>query len=446
MFIMKKASLLTILVALVFAILTACSGESTAEPENSEVFGSDAKDATTLKYWTFAGLHVDLFKDAAERWNKTHPDRQIKLIAETFPYDQMHNNLLLALQSGTGAPDIVDIEISRFPNYLQGEPQLLPMNEYIKPVMDKFVKSRFEIYAKNGKYYGLPTHVGTTVIYYNKDIMNEAGVDIDSIKTWDDFVEAGKKVVANTDAMMTAVPTGDYIPYWAMISQQGSDFFNENGEPIIANETNIKTLQFLHDIIYKHKIAEIMPGGEPHAEEFYAYMLEGGAASIWMPAWYMSRFTDNMPDLKGKIEIRPMPSWGGDSNRSAGMGGTGTVVTNQTEHAKLAKDFLAFAKLTKESNIKIWKILGFVPPRWDVWDSDAIREDENVYYEYFGDYIFDVFLDLKDDINPVHLTKYTPDVATLFGTNVFNSVLRQQTQTAEEALKQVQQKIENKME
>lgn len=442
---MKKISFLAVLIGLMALVLVACSGDSSSsQPEESEVIGSDAENATELTYWTFVELHMDFFKDAVPRWNKAHPDRQIKLVAETFPYDQMHNNLLLSLQSGTGAPDIADIEITRFPNYLQGEPQLLPMNEHVEPVIDKFVKSRFEIYSKDGKYYGMPTHVGTSVMYYNKEIMKKAGVDIDSIKTWDDYVEAGKKVVANTDAKMTTVHTGDYMTFWQMISQQDSDFFNKNGELTVANETNIKTLQFLKDMVYKHEIAELTPGGQPHAEEFYAYMLEGGAASVSMPAWYMGRFIDYMPDLKGKIAIRPMPAWEEGGKRSAGMGGTGTVVTNQTEHEKLAKDFLAFAKLSKEANKKIWTVLGFVPPRWDVWESKAVQED-NKYYQYFGDNIFDTFLKVKDEINPVNLTQYTPDVATEINTNVFNSVLRQQSETAEEALKKAEEKLKNKM-
>ncbi|WP_404455492.1 ABC transporter substrate-binding protein [Virgibacillus necropolis] len=441
---MKKKNLLALIFGIMALFLVACSGDSessSGEATESEVIGSDVENATELTYWTFVELHMDFFKDAVPRWNEANPDRPIKLVAETFPFDQMHNNLLLALQSGTGAPDIADIEIGRFPNYLQGEPQLLPMNEYVDPVIDKFVKSRFEIYGKDGKYYGMPTHVGTSVMYYNKEIMDAAGVDIDSIKTWDDYVEAGKKVVANTDAMMTTAHSGDYMTYFQMISQRGSDFFNDEGELTVYNEANVKTLEFLHDMIYKYEIAELTPGGDPHAEEFYAYMNDGGAASVSMPAWYMGRFLDYMPDLKGKMAIRPMPAWEAGGNRSAGMGGTGTVVTNQTEHAELAKEFLAFAKLTKEANKKIWTVLGFVPPRHDVWESEAIKAD-NKYYEYFGDDIFDTFLAVKDEINAVNVTEYTPDVATEINTNVFNSVLRQQSATAEEALKQAQETIE----
>jgi len=442
---MKKKSLLSILCALMMVMLMACSGggKSTSgeNATDKEVIGGDEKGATELKFWTFAELHMDFFKDAVPRWNELNPDKKIKLVAETFPFDQMHNNLLLALQSGKGAPDIVDIEVGRFPNYMQGEPQFLPMNELVEPEKESFIESRLDLYSKDGKYYGMPTHVGATVMYYNKEIMDKAGVDIDAIKTWDDYVEAGKKVAENTDAVMTNVQTGDIIQFQAMIAQQGSDFTDEDGSITLDNEKNIETLQFLSDMVNKHKIAEAMPGGDPHAEEFYAYMNEGKAASVLMPLWYMGRFTDYMPDLKGKMVIRPMPAWEEGGGRSVGMGGTGTVVTNQTKHPELAKEFLAFAKLSKEGNIKLWTVLGFDPPRWDVWEDPAIRED-NKFYQYFGNDIFDTLLSIKDEIPNINVNENYPDAVTEINTNTLNNVLRQNSQTPEEALKQAQKTVE----
>jgi arabinosaccharide transport system substrate-binding protein len=444
---MKMKSLLSILLGLSMCfLLVACKGgnSTSGEATESEVIGGDVEDATELKYWTFVELHMEFFKDAVPRWNELHPDKPIKLVAETFPYDQMHNNLLLALQSGKGAPDISDIEVGRFPNFLQGEPQLLPMNEYVEPEMDNFIESRLDIYAKDGNYYGMPTHVGATVMYYNKEIMDQAGVDIESIKTWDDYVEAGKKVVANTDAVMTTVHTGDATTFQQMISQQESDLFDADGNLTVDSEKNVNTLSLLNDMLYTHKIAELTPGGEPHAEEFYAFMNEGKAASISMPMWYMGRFTDYMPDLKGKMVIRPMPAWEEGGDRSVGIGGTGTVVTNQTEHAELAKEFLAFAKLSKEANIKLWTVLGFDPPRWDVWEDPAVRED-NKFYQYFGNDIFDTLLEIKDEINGIKVTEHYPDVLTELNTNTLNNVLRQKSQSPEEALKQAQETVEANM-
>ncbi|GAB2556944.1 ABC transporter substrate-binding protein [Gracilibacillus alcaliphilus] len=438
---MKKNLLLSTFVMFLL-LLAACGGggDESADAEDVTTVGEDIEGATELSLWVFAAQHVDFYEDAAESWNEENPDQPISLKVETYPYDQMHNNLLLALQSGSGAPDIVDIEIGRFPNFLEGEPQLLPMNDYVEPVIDEFVESRFEIYSKDGNYYGLPTHVGASVMYYNTEIMDEAGVDIDSIETWEDFKNAGEQVVANTDSVMFNSFPGDHLTFFQLIAQQESDYLDENGAPTMNRQENIDALQLLVDM-QEMGIAEVAPGNEPHAEEYYAYMNDGGAAAINMPIWYMGRFIDNMPDLEGKMVVRPMPAFEEGGNRSAGMGGTGTVVTNQTDSPELAQEFLAYAKLSEEGNIKLWTVLGFDPIRHSVWDDPRVLED-NRYFEYFGDDIFDTLNEVRDEIAAVNVRTLTPDVATEMNTSVLNNVLRDGSQTPEEALNAAQETLE----
>ena len=99
----------------------------------------------------------------------------------------------------------------------------------------------------------------------------------------------------------------------------------------------------------------------------------------------------------------------------------------------MAKEFLAFAKLSEESNIKIWTDLGFDPPRHDVWDSPELKES-NQFTEYFGDGLFDMLIEIKDEINPLNITSETPLARDLIETNVLHNVIREQSQTPEEAL------------
>lgn len=432
----KVRALFSALLVSMVLVMTACSGGDNSAPATSEdtkTAGEDIENATELSFWTFAGTHADFYVNAAERWNEQHKDKPIKLKVENYPFDQMHNNLLMALQSGSGAPDLVDIELAKFPNFLKGDIQLEPLNDLIEPELDKFTE-RINIYAKDGNFYGAPTHLGASVVYYNTEIMDQAGVDIDSIVTWDDYVEAGKKVVEATGKPMTTIATNWY-GIWPYVAQRGSDFFDENGKITLDSEKNIETLEFINDLVNKHKIAELTPGGNYHTEEFYGAMNQGSQASLVIPMYYMKDFTTYMPDLKGKMQIRPMPKWSDSEYQSVTMGGTGTAVTNQSEHVELAKEFLYFAKLSKEGNIQLWKELGFDPPRWDVWEDPQMRED-NVFYQYFHDDIFDILLDIKENIAPIQLNEYTPDVLTEIDSNIMHSVLREQKLTPEEALKQ----------
>ncbi|TCL76773.1 L-arabinose-binding protein [Hydrogenispora ethanolica] len=399
--------------------------------------GYAAPKATTLTFWTFQELHKGFWDDAVATWNKAHPAQPIALKTEVYNYDEMHNKLLVALQSGVGAPDLADIEISKFANYLKGKtPQLVSLNSIVKPVLSKCIKARFDNYAKNGQYYGVDYHVGATVMYYNKEYLDKAGVDANKILTWDDYVAAGKKVVAATGKPMTTVEVTEQWTFYPLLSQYGSDIFAKNGKVILDSPANVKVLTFLKDMIYKDKIAIPAPGGYHHSEEYWAFMNKGGAASLMMPMWYMGRFVQYMPDLKGKMIIRPLPAWKKGGNRSAGMGGTGTVITAQSKNKALALKLMAAAKLSKEGAIKTWTLLGFDPIRWDVWSDPAMKAD-NQYTNYFGKDIFNMLTDIKDEIGPTVITEKYPLAIDLIKKNVSFKALKEQSATPEQVLKEV---------
>ncbi len=437
---MKRTTIFCIAILAVLVIL--CGGCS----KKSEDAAKTEQDAgkTILSFWTFQELHKQFMDDAVATWNQAHPDSQLEIKTDVYPYDEMHNKLLIALQSGTGAPDIADIEISKFANYLKGSnPSLVPLNDIIEPEIQNFIKARLDNYAKDGKYYGIDYHVGATVMYYNKEILDQAGVDPDAIVTWDDYINAGKQVVAKTGIPMTTLEVTEHWSYYPLINQQGSDFFAPNGDVILDNEIDVKTLQFLYDMLYTSKIAVPAPGGYHHAEEYWAFMNKKGAASVMMPMWFMGRFVQYMPDLKGKIIIRPLPVWQEGGKRSAGMGGTGTVITNQCKDQALTKRFLAEAKLSREGAIKTWTILGFDPIRWDVWD-DPKMSAPNKYTDYFGDGVFAMLKEIKDEINPIVITDKFPAAVSLVQKSVIFKALEEKSQTPQEALKSAADELRSK--
>ena len=218
---------------------------------------ASAAEPTTFTFWTFQQFHVKLFEEGAAAWNKEHPDKPIKIQAEVYPYEDMHTKLLVALQSGVGAPDFADIEITKFPNYLKGSNiQLVPLNDIIEPQIDKFIKARFDIYSKDGKYYGADYHVGATVMYYNTEILKAADVDPDKIATWDDYIAAGKQVVEKTGKPMTTVEVTDQWTQWPLISQKGSDFLDKDKKISMDDEINISVLQFQYAMVYKQVVVQ----------------------------------------------------------------------------------------------------------------------------------------------------------------------------------------------
>ena len=138
---------------------------------------ASAEGVTTFTMWTFIAQHQEFFEKAAERWNSVYPDRPIAVEVTTIGYDDMHNKFKVALQADEGAPDMCDVELGQFPNVLAYSDKLLDLTEAMSPYMADLVQARLEIYAKDGKYYGAPLHVGAMVCFYDKAMLEQAGVN-----------------------------------------------------------------------------------------------------------------------------------------------------------------------------------------------------------------------------------------------------------------------------
>lgn len=358
-------------------ILTGCGASSDTET------GGGA-----LELWTYQAAHEEFYNTMVDSWNEANPDEQITLSISVLPYEDMHNKLLVCASSGKGCPDLADIEIKRFPLFLEGgEVPFYDMTSRVEDSDSEYVESRLDLYGKDGSYYGIPFHVGADVMYYNEDILAEAGVDSSAIKTWDDYIKAGYQVTEATGKPMTVVETSENLVIWAMLVQYGADITTADGQPNINAPGAEKVYSEVQQLI-KDGVIQVAPGGFVHSEDFYGFMNNGGAASLPMPMWYLNRFTDYMPDLSGSISISTLPINPDNPEISTvGIGGTGTVVMNSSDNAELAADFLAYAKLSEEGGILAWNLLGFDPVNVSVWDK---LETPAEYNEYFVNNPLDV--------------------------------------------------------
>lgn len=417
---LKKGLSSILSITMILLLLVGCgNGDATTTTANSEG-GTDAAvtegvpaddestigkntfidGATELALWTFQELHVDFYTDMADKWNEANPDQPINLTVTNQESSAMHTKMLVALTSGEGGPDIADIEVGHFANFVDEDDVLLvPLNDVVEPEEDNVVMSRIEMYSGNdGNYYGICFHVGMSVAYYNMDIMNEAGVDPSTIVTWDDYVAAGKIVLEKTGKPMTSVETGDLFLPQCMMLEKNAQYVTEDGQPNIDTPEHAEVITYIRQML-TDGVAGIAPGGGFHEEEWYGYFNDGGAASIIMPLWYMGRFTDYMSDLDGKMAIYPIPVWNEGDTRGVTQGGTGTGVTIQSQHQDLAKEYLAYAKLSVEGNTYEWEKLGFDPIRTSLWTDPAITENaDNKYLKFFATNPFDVLNEIGFDV------------------------------------------------
>lgn len=387
-----------------------------------------AQEVTDLSMWVFVNDHGDFMQAQAERWNEENPDRPISITYTFMEYTAMHDNLLAALLTGTGAPDLADIEISKFALFTKGDIRLLDLSEVVDPYRADIIETRLAPYQVGGAQYGIDYHLGAFLMYYNREVMEAAGVNPDDIVTWDDYVEAGLQVTrdtdgdGNTDVYMTTVEAGDVFTARSLMLMNGGGAYNADGELILDSPENVEALQFMQDLVRVHGIAVPAPGGNHHTPDYFAALASGQYASVWMPQWYMIRFPNSMADLEGKMIVRPMPIFEEGGYTTTMGGGTGTAVTDQTpeNERQLAMEFLAFAKLSYEGNVALWTDLGFDPMRPDVYEDPRLLEPSDFWS---GEVPFEILLSELGNVAPEYTGPQYPELATIMRTTAMYDLI-----------------------
>ncbi len=429
----------------------AAAGDDAAAEEEIPTSTFGDPNGTHMEMWTFVELHGQHYGNMVEMWNEQNPDRTIEITCTTYPYADMHTKLLTSLTAGTGAPDICDVEIGQFPNVVEGlDTWLVPQDDAAAPYLDTMVPARMDVYAgSDGHYYGIPYHVGATVMYYNMAVLEEAGLtqaDVDAVVTWDDYVALGEKYL---DAI--GRPEGKY---WTSVDTAGCDWLSiamaEYGDdwsggfegPANVNLESVNKMLTMQQEWVNNGLAQVSPDGHVDLEAGFQNILDHNIVSFPKAMWYMSRFTNYMPEESGNWYIAKCPVFEAGQPCSVGIGGTGTVVTQQAGDPDLASEFLCWAKMSEEGEQLIWDNLGFDVCNTALWNDDAFAHDDNNQYNaFFINYPYDVLYSIKDDIGAVYTTAISPTINEQFCNITLNDILENGVDV-EEALQTAQDVVD----
>ena len=116
--------------------------------------------------------------------------------------DQFKETVISAIKAGN-APDLFPVPSGMKLSAALKEGWFMPMNEYLpQEFLDSFATGALNegITTMDGKIYALPesANIINTLMFYNKNVLTEAGVDVNNLpKTWSEFTAVCKQI---TDA------------------------------------------------------------------------------------------------------------------------------------------------------------------------------------------------------------------------------------------------------
>ena len=202
----------------------ATQGESVAEVESSAA-QETTKDPVTLTYWQHSSAARDeMMTELVKDFEAQNPDIKIKL--EFIPEGDYSQKLVPSLATDT-APDVFQIQ-SGMVAKLAAAGAIQPLDENVMPadmIEKEFVPATVNGLKYNDQYYGMPTDVQTIILFWNKALVAEAGLDAENgPQTWEEFFDWARKLTKRDgDALVQSGWGGKgYVPeLLSFIEQKG---------------------------------------------------------------------------------------------------------------------------------------------------------------------------------------------------------------------------------
>ncbi|MBX3589390.1 MAG: ABC transporter substrate-binding protein [Burkholderiaceae bacterium] len=313
----------------------------------------------------------------AADFEKENPGIKVKPVY-SGTYQESIVKALTAFKSGQ--PPHVAVLLSTDMFTLIDEDAIVPIDGLATSADDrKWLGGFYDSFMMNsrtgGKTWGVPFQRSTIVLYWNKELFKEAGLDPDKgPANWDQMVEYAKKLT-KTDASGNVTQWGVKIPssgfpYWlfqGLTTPNGALLMNEAGtETYFDKPEVIEALQYWVDLSAKHKV---MPGGVIEWGTTPKDFFEKKAAMIWTTTGNLTNIRTNAGFPFG---VAMLPE---KKRRGSPTGGGNFYIFKKTSPEEQAAA-LKFAKwATAPQRAAQWSIAtGYVAVTPAAWETPEMKK------------------------------------------------------------------------
>ena len=268
--------------------------------------------------------------------------------------------------SNNDAPDILNIDV--FADY-QADDLLLPAKEYVSDeTYAKFYDAFLEQSNIDGTIWAIPDLASARAMYYNKDILDAAGVAVPT--TWDELKDACQKIKAYDSSIypwgidMTTDEGQAAFAYY--IWNNGSDFTDASGNWTLNDPKNVEAIEYAISLV-----KDGYTNSDPATETRYALQDLFGAGKLAMvigpnsiPTYIADNYAKaNTPESEQiNFAFAAIPTNGSNSSVSAGVMDRFMCFDNghSAEKIEAIKTFFDF--FYEDTRYSDWVLMeGFLP-------------------------------------------------------------------------------------
>ena len=281
---------------------------------------------------------------------------------------------------GVGMPDAFKLNNADIP-WLVDAGALLDLTDLVEPYRDLLPQVAWDMVTYQGRIWAIPANSPAGGMFYRYDVLQEFGIDPDELTTWDSWLEAGQRVVTESngeihwfsaprDRMSGAITE-------AIIQQHRGEILNQDGEVTVNSEEFIAALNFVREIVDMELAADI----EDWTAPWFESMREGTVAVYPSGTWFVQTMISQAPETLGLWYFTPFPAMYEGGDRYPNFLCAAVFISSNTDNVEGAFEWCKAWTLDRVGSLDIGlKTLGI-----SVVSNTALSDDfVNMPHEFFA--------------------------------------------------------------
>lgn len=393
-----------------------------------------------LVIWISSEADRAYYEDMVKRY-RADVDPGFQAEVRAYGFREMPDKLAVAIRTGIGAPDVVQLEESFFSLYLAGEIPFVDLTDRVaKSGLNRAIlPQRWPLFSYRGRIYGVPQSLSAILLYYRADLFAELGIRPEEIDTWEKFIAVGRRIHAD-DRYMLAL---DASYFDILLRQRGQDLFDASGNLTITTPLAVDTLEWIVKL-KEMGVATLPPRGSIFDPVFITSDLSSGRVLTVLGAdWFALDLLKGMaPDLEGKWRAMPLPRWTDGRSQpgrtTSSYAGQGLLIYRGSKQVEKAWDFIEYVMAHKEANVQRFLQGNSFSAHRPSWDDPRLLQGD----PYFGGQsLASVLMRVADQVPVQHQFPERAQVVFLMMDKYWSAVVGGRL-SPEEALRQLAAEVE----
>ena len=310
---------------------------------------------TTITVASFPDLDRSA-KAAIEGFKKVNPNIEVKVVS--LAYGDHHNAMTTALATGANLPDVMAVDFGFIGKFSEsGGLEDLAKAPY-NGMQYKSKVSSFsypQAMSDKGALAAIPCDIGPGTLFYRKDLLDKAGVtEADLTKSWESYIESGKKIKAATGAYLLSAAVDVYgIAIRSGLKDGEGIYFDQAGKAVVDQPRFLKAFELAKAV----RTAGLDANINAWTNEWTEGYKQNKFATQTFGAWFAGHLNNWLnPEGKGKWRAAQLPG-----NSFASYGGSFYAIPTKAANKAAAWEFIKYLTLDKQQQLLAFDMVDAYP-------------------------------------------------------------------------------------